>query len=75
MADIDGDHRRVGRAEDNELRLLSWFELAGSISDATKQRIAELRARDRRDEVRDPRPDPANIPAPLHPSRFGIPVD
>ena len=72
MADTDADADGLGRNEDNELRLLTWFELAGSISEATEQRIAELRARDRRDEVRDPRSDPAEVPPPLHPARFGI---
>jgi hypothetical protein len=72
MADIDADSDALRREEDNELRLLTWFEMAGSISEATERRIAELRARDRRDEVRDPRSDPAEIPPPAHPARFGI---
>ena len=72
MADIEDDTDGLGRDEDNELRLLTWFELAGSVSEATEQRIAELRNRDRREEVRDPRSDPGEVPPPLHPSRFGI---
>ena len=75
MADIDADSDALRREEDNELRLLTWFELAGSISEATEQRIAELRARDRRNEVRDPRSDPAEVPPPLHSAHFGIRAD
>lgn len=75
MADIDANTDALSRKEDNELRLLTWFELAGSLSEASERRIAELRARDRRDEVRDPRSDPASVPPPLHPARFGIRTD
>ncbi|HEX4865932.1 MAG TPA: hypothetical protein VFV02_17820 [Acidimicrobiales bacterium] len=44
--------------EDAELRQLTWFGLAGDLSEKSQARIAELRSRDRRGEVRDPRPDP-----------------
>ena len=44
--------------EDAELRQLTWFGLAGDLSEKSQARIAELRSRDRRAEVRDPRPDP-----------------
>ena len=44
--------------EDAELRQLTWFGLAGDLSEKSQARIAELRSRDRRAAVRDPRPDP-----------------
>jgi hypothetical protein len=72
MAEIDGAGEVLDREEDNELRLLTWFKLVGNISESSMRRIAQLRSRDRRKDVRDPRPDPANVPPPLHPSRFGI---
>jgi hypothetical protein len=48
------------RDEDNALRQLAWFELAGDLSDWARQRIRDLRGRDRRENVRNPRPDPSN---------------
>jgi hypothetical protein len=52
--------------EDNELRQLTWFSLVGHLSDASQARMLELRARDRRTKVRNPRPDPSA-------SRLGTP--
>jgi hypothetical protein len=49
---------RLTAAEDAELRQLVWFAQAGQLSEASQARLLELRARDRRDTVRDPRPDP-----------------
>lgn len=72
MGEIEQSDELLDREEDNELRLLTWFKLVGNISESSMRRIAQLRSRDRRKDVRDPRPDPANIPPPLHPSRFGI---
>lgn len=67
MAEIDPTDA-LGREEDNELRLLTWFKLVGNVSEISRRRIADLRARDRRNDVRDPRPDPANVPPPDDPS-------
>lgn len=50
--------RRLNALEDAELRQLTWFGLAGDLSEQSRERIEELRSRDRRDDVRDPRPDP-----------------
>lgn len=49
---------RLTRAEDAEMRQLAWFAKAGQLSDKSQARFSELRARDRRDTIRDPRPDP-----------------
>ena len=51
---------RLTRAEDAELRQLAWFAKAGQLSDKSQARLSELRARDRRDTIRDPRPDPTS---------------
>ena len=56
-ADATADQELSG-LEDAELRQLTWFGLAGDLSERSQARIAELRSRDRRAEVRDPRPDP-----------------
>lgn len=56
--DTSSAQPRLTPLEDAELRQLTWFGLAGAISDESQHRIAELRSRDRRSEVRDPRPDP-----------------
>jgi hypothetical protein len=47
-------------SEDRELRQLTWFSLTGSLSEKSKARILELAAKDRRSEVRNPRPDPSS---------------
>ena len=52
--------RALTKAEDNELRQLEWFELAGDLSESSQKRLVELRRRDRRTDVRNPRPDPSN---------------
>ena len=46
-------------AEDDELRQLTWFSMVGQLSESSTQRILELRAKDRRTKVRNPRPDPS----------------
>lgn len=46
-------------SEDDELRQLTWFSMVGQLSEPATERILELRARDRRSKVRDPRPDPS----------------
>jgi hypothetical protein len=60
MADDDRPEAkpRLTSIEDAELRQLTWFGLAGDLSEGSKDRIAQLRARDRRSGVREPRPDP-----------------
>ena len=73
MAEIDPTDP-LGREEDNELRMLTWFKLVGNVSEMTRRRLTDLLARDRRKNVRDPRPDPANVPPPMHPRHFGIRV-
>ena len=59
--------------EDNELRQLTWFSLVGHLSDGSQARLLELRAKDRRRKVRNPRPDPSasrmSIPDSPAPSR------
>lgn len=47
-------------AEDQELRQLIWFCRVGDLSDSSAARLLELIRRDRRLEVRDPRPDPVS---------------
>lgn len=68
MRETDGHHRKVFRArthdgltkqEDNTLRQLAFFDLAGDLSDMARHRLMELRKRDRRSDVRNPRPDPS----------------
>lgn len=51
---------RLNSAEDAELRQLTWFARIGQLSAESQARLAELKARDRRTEVRDPRPDPTS---------------
>jgi hypothetical protein len=49
------------RDEDDELRRLHWFSELAPLADTKRRRFAELRSRDRRNEVRSPRelgPDP-----------------
>jgi hypothetical protein len=45
--------------EDNELRQLTWFSSVGDLSDRAVGRLWQLIGRDRRGEVRDPRPNPS----------------
>lgn len=65
----DGDAPGVGSgsglppltpAEDAELRQLAWFAKAGQLSEKSQTRLSDLKARDRRQTIRDPRPDPAS---------------
>jgi hypothetical protein len=63
-------------AEDSELRQLTWFAQIGSLSDKSQARISELRARDRREIVRDPRPDPGSKEVALVGARLpSVPVE
>jgi hypothetical protein len=45
--------------EDNELRQLTWFSSVGDLSEKAVNRLWLLIGRDRRGEVRDPRPNPS----------------
>lgn len=54
------DLPRLTPAEDAEMRQLAWFAKAGHLSDKSQARLSELRARDRRKAIRDPRPDPSS---------------
>ena len=47
-------------SEDRELRQLTWFAKAGDLSDRSRSRLCELHQKDRRVDVRMPRPDPSN---------------
>ena len=53
------EHPRLTPAEDHELRQLTWFSKVGHLSEQSAARLADLMARDRRTEVRDPRPNPS----------------
>jgi hypothetical protein len=68
MHETEARHRKLLRTrpyegltkeEDNTLRQLAFFELAGVLSDLSRHRMRELRKRDRRREIRNPRPDPS----------------
>jgi hypothetical protein len=50
----------LSTSEDHELRQLAWFRRAGQLSERSENRLSELSSKDRRSEVRDPRPNPAN---------------
>lgn len=65
-ADSALDQRGLTSHEDNELRQLTWFSLVGQLSEASEARLLELKAKDRRTKVRNPRPDPSA-------SRMGTP--
>jgi hypothetical protein len=47
--------QRLTREEDDELRRLHWFAQVGILSARKRERMIELRLRDRRTEVRAPR--------------------
>ena len=47
--------QRLTRAEDDELRRLHWFSQVGILSQRKRERLLELRLRDRRNEIRAPR--------------------
>jgi hypothetical protein len=51
--------RGLTTSEDRELRQLTWFSLVGQLSQKSQGRVAALKGRDRRTDVRDPRPDPS----------------
>lgn len=46
---------RLTRDEDDELRRLNWIAQIGSLSFHKRERMMELRMRDRRTEIREPR--------------------
>ena len=50
-----GPGRFLTRAEDDELRRLNWICRIGGLSMRKRERMLELRLRDRRREVRPPR--------------------
>lgn len=56
--DSGSEPSQLTPAEDAELRQLAWFAKAGQLSEKSEARLSELRARDRRERIRDPRPDP-----------------
>ena len=47
--------QRLTRQEDDELRRLNWFSQIGILSQHKRERMLELRLRDRRNEIRGPR--------------------
>ena len=48
-------HQRLTPEEDAELRRLHWFSKVGMLSTAKRERMIELRLRDRRTQIRAPR--------------------
>jgi len=46
---------RLTREEDDELRRLNWISQIGCLSQHKRERMVELRLRDRRQEIRPPR--------------------
>jgi predicted Zn-ribbon and HTH transcriptional regulator len=52
--------RRLSAAEDSELRQLTWFARVGQLSETSRSRLTQLKAKDRRGDVRDTRPDPVS---------------
>ena len=46
---------RLTREEDDELRRLHWISQIGCLSQHKRERMLELRLRDRRQEIRQPR--------------------
>jgi len=60
---LETDHKPSGRltaAEDCELRQLTWFARVGQLSETSRSRLTQLKATDRRGQVRDTRPDPVS---------------
>ena len=60
-------------SEDQELRQLTWFSRVGNLSERSRARLADLVSRDRRSEVRDPRPNPAAQIENGHPTSASAP--
>ena len=56
-AEVEGSSLEVGltRAEDNELRRLNWMAQRGKLTEGMRERMVELRLRDRRKTIRHPR--------------------
>jgi hypothetical protein len=59
-ADSTRDEAGLSKEEDNALRQLAFFELAGDLSAAAREKMESLLRRDRRSDIRNPRPDPSN---------------
>jgi hypothetical protein len=57
--ELADSHTGLTAVEDNELRQLTWFSSVGDLSDRAVSRLWQLIGRDRRGEVRDPRPNPS----------------
>jgi hypothetical protein len=53
--DVPAVDQKLTREEDDELRRLHWFSQIGVLSLAKRERMLELRLRDRRKDVRAPR--------------------
>ena len=60
--EVSVNHEGLTISEDRELRQLTWFSQAGSVSDSSRARVLELTAKDRRREIREPRPNPGSDP-------------
>lgn len=54
-------YRGLTISEDHELRQLTWFSKVGHMSETARARLSELRQLDRREEVRNPKPDPSVV--------------
>ena len=56
-AEAEDSSLEVGltRVEDNELRRLNWMAQRGTLTEALRERMVELRLRDRRQTIRRPR--------------------
>jgi hypothetical protein len=59
LGDLIDEDEGLTKEEDNALRQLAFFEMAGDLSASARQRKQDLRNRDRRTDVRNPRPDPS----------------
>lgn len=56
-AEVDDTSAEVGltRVEDNELRRLNWLAQRGELTERMRERMIDLRLRDRRKTIRRPR--------------------
>ncbi|HUB70416.1 MAG TPA: hypothetical protein VL984_08335 [Acidimicrobiales bacterium] len=55
VIEIDDPRPGLTREEDDELRRLAYLARFGVLDDVTKERMVELRLRDRRKTIREPR--------------------
>ncbi len=66
MPDADRMTQRLTSAEDEDLRRLAALAAFGDLGEVAAARFADLRARDRREEIREPRalvlPNPRSEP-------------